>query len=60
MVQYEELLKYVTGGIMSFYSVGLRRSRAGKVLDVTYPVILSDEKTLAELKKLLNIKEEGS
>ena len=44
---------------MSFYSVGLRRSRAGKVLDVTYPVILSDEKTLAELKKLLNIKGQG-
>ena len=44
---------------MSFYAVGFRRSRQGKVLDVTYPVILNSEKPLKEIKKLLKISKNG-
>ncbi len=44
---------------MSYFAVGLRRSRHDKVLDVTYPVILNDEKKFKELKKMLKITSSG-
>ena len=37
------------------YAVGFRRSRNGRVLDVTYPDIRSDEDTLSHLKTLVDI-----
>ena len=43
-----------------FYSVGFKRSKNDTVLDVTYPVILSDQQLLSELKKMLSITSSGA
>lgn len=44
---------------MSYYAVGFRRSRQEIVLDVTYPIILKDDKIYSELKRVLDIKTPG-
>jgi len=44
---------------MNYYAVGFRRSRQEIALDVTYPIILKDDKTYNELKKVLDIQSPG-